>query len=181
MLWDEDTQKMMMTLWNDEGLSASDIASRLSKHFGKEMTRNSVVAKAWRLRANGVHMRGRGVLTAVPKKKKARGKLPRTLRKPVLKPPARTPLEMAMRIVPFKPKHDDTKPTVMSVGELEAHHCRWPVGDVGKEGFGFCGQDRFSPLPYCAHHARIGFQPPQPQSRMPNTAQKVGTNVLEDA
>ena len=39
--------------------------------------------------------------------------------------------------------------------ELEAHHCRWPVGEVGTDDFFFCGAEPLEGRSYCAaHHAR---------------------------
>lgn len=44
---------------------------------------------------------------------------------------------------------------VIGLLDLESHHCRWPVGDPGQPGFGFCGANRESPLtPYCCEHHR---------------------------
>lgn len=40
--------------------------------------------------------------------------------------------------------------------DLEPDHCRFPIGDPGESGFGFCGLERESELtPYCEHHHRI--------------------------
>ena len=39
--------------------------------------------------------------------------------------------------------------------DLEPHHCRWPIGDPGKPGFGFCGCERAPVGSYCETHAQI--------------------------
>lgn len=161
MLWDKDTQALMVEMWNNGGLTASDIARRL----GKGLTRNSVVAKAWRLRGSGVYIRARGFENNGAKKKKKQGKLPVTLLRRVRvapKPKPATQLEMAMRAVSFKPAQDDTKPAIRGVHELEAHHCRWPIGTPGEADFGFCGADRFMALSYCPKHCAMGYQAPSP-------------------
>lgn len=44
--------------------------------------------------------------------------------------------------------------------DLEPHHCRFPHGDPGEEGFGFCGSDKVDGSPYCAHHSRIAYRRP---------------------
>jgi len=39
--------------------------------------------------------------------------------------------------------------------ELEAHHCKYPIGDPRQSGFGFCGLERIPGSPYCMPHTRI--------------------------
>lgn len=53
------------------------------------------------------------------------------------------------------PLHE--RQTIISV---EAHQCKWPIGDPQDEGFHICGRDKTSGLPYCEHHARKAYQPP---------------------
>jgi GcrA cell cycle regulator len=45
-----------------------------------------------------------------------------------------------------------------SLLQLQNHHCRWPVGEVGSPDFFFCGSstaDLRKGRPYCAAHHRI--------------------------
>ena len=42
---------------------------------------------------------------------------------------------------------------------LEAHECRWPIGDPRQEGFHFCGAPKTLGRPYCAHHWEMSFVP----------------------
>ncbi|WP_334175797.1 GcrA family cell cycle regulator [Pseudoxanthobacter sp.] len=51
---------------------------------------------------------------------------------------------------------DDQRVTIMMLTEQS---CRWPIGDPGSEGFSFCGKRSETGIPYCAHHARIAYQP----------------------
>lgn len=45
---------------------------------------------------------------------------------------------------------------LIALRSLESRHCRWPIGDPGTPGFGFCGCDRESVSgPYCAEHHAI--------------------------
>jgi GcrA cell cycle regulator len=42
-----------------------------------------------------------------------------------------------------------------TIAELENHHCRWPIGTVGKADFFYCGHpsaDMAARIPYCQHH-----------------------------
>lgn len=40
-----------------------------------------------------------------------------------------------------------------ALADLEANECKFPVGDPGTSGFGFCASERVPGLPYCAGHA----------------------------
>jgi GcrA cell cycle regulator len=42
---------------------------------------------------------------------------------------------------------------VASVADLQSNQCRWPVGDPGAHGFGFCGAVASDGKPYCPDHA----------------------------
>lgn len=45
--------------------------------------------------------------------------------------------------------------TEVTFAQLEHHHCRWPLGEVGRVDFRFCGRTRHSSGPYCADHAAV--------------------------
>lgn len=57
---------------------------------------------------------------------------------------------------------DTPSPPEFRVGllDLEAQHCRWPIGDPRSEKFHFCGRDKVSGLPYCSGHAQIAYVSP---------------------
>jgi len=48
---------------------------------------------------------------------------------------------------------------------LTENSCRWPIGDPQTEEFHFCTRNKVPGLPYCEHHARRAYQPPQPRRR----------------
>lgn len=48
--------------------------------------------------------------------------------------------------------------------ELSDAVCRFPIGDVGEEGFFFCGGQTNDRPPYCAYHTRLCFTQPQPRT-----------------
>src|ERR1700737_2258139 len=50
-----------------------------------------------------------------------------------------------------------------SLLELTENTCRWPIGDPGNPDFFFSGGQTISSLPYCAYHARLAYQPPNPR------------------
>lgn len=43
--------------------------------------------------------------------------------------------------------------------DLRAHGCRWPLGEVGDEAFRYCGTERPALRPYCDTHHAIGHRP----------------------
>jgi GcrA cell cycle regulator len=46
--------------------------------------------------------------------------------------------------------------------ELTDFSCRFPIGDVGSDGFHFCGAheaDVYRGRPYCRAHANIAYGP----------------------
>lgn len=46
----------------------------------------------------------------------------------------------------------DPEATPVKNGELEYHHCKFPIGDPATTEFRFCGGKRRVPLPYCGKH-----------------------------
>jgi GcrA cell cycle regulator len=53
----------------------------------------------------------------------------------------------------------------VSILELTEATCRWPLGDPGKDGFGYCGSQTKNELPYCPYHARLAYQPASDRRR----------------
>lgn len=47
-------------------------------------------------------------------------------------------------------------PGAAAVMGLADASCRWPVGEVAEEGFGFCGAARCRGA-YCADHRRLAY------------------------
>ena len=47
----------------------------------------------------------------------------------------------------------------LSLMELTARTCKWPVGDPATEDFWFCGLPVQSGKPYCEAHVSVAFQP----------------------
>ena len=47
----------------------------------------------------------------------------------------------------------------VTILELGASMCRWPIGDPTSAEFRFCGCRATGTLPYCQEHARLAFQP----------------------
>ena len=52
--------------------------------------------------------------------------------------------------------HDRPPVDIMA---LTLDTCRWPIGDVGRPGFWFCGCRTAPNSPYCQGHTAVAFQP----------------------
>lgn len=111
-----------------EGKTAAEIAKELGG-----VTRNAVIGKAHRLKlSNRVSPIQQNKKPAAPK--------------PVLEKKIKRPLEQ------------DNNREKVSLVDLGANACRWPIGDPREENFGFCGDRKMSGLPYCGEHAKVAYQ-----------------------
>ncbi|MBB6308122.1 GcrA family cell cycle regulator [Xanthobacter tagetidis] len=165
MSWTDERVELLKKLWGD-GLSASQIAGELG-----EVTRNAVIGKVHRLGLSG---RAKTAPTAARPRKPMREAEPRRDERPqrpmthgntalapsleqmVQEAPAPAP-QSADNVVPM-----GQRCTIMNLTEST---CRWPMGEPGTDGFYFCGGKTKQGLPYCAHHARIAYQPVQDRRR----------------
>ncbi|MGQ3673524.1 GcrA family cell cycle regulator [Xanthobacter sp. TB0136] len=178
MSWTDERVELLKKLWS-EGLSASQIAGELG-----EVTRNAVIGKVHRLGLSGraksvsappARPRGKtrpeqAVEQELEQEQMEQQEQPVAPQRPVtqgnvaLAPVLEDMVEEApvARIV-----EDNVVPmgqgcTIMSLTE---YTCRWPIGEPGSESFHFCGARSTPGVPYCAHHARIAYQPVQDRRR----------------
>lgn len=147
------------------GHSSSRIAGIISADGGKPVTRNAVIGRVHRL---GLPLAGRwhDKPVRVPRKRtplrKAReshniaSNQTASLRSLYLVPDGYVPPAEELVI----PLHE--RKTVLTLAEQD---CRWPIGEPGHPDFHFCGKKKIPGLPYCEHHSRRAFQPPQARRR----------------
>ncbi len=142
--WSADHIADLTRLWS-EGHSASVIGKQLGR------TRNSVIGKVHRL-----DLATRLSTISARKERPPRG--PRAnngaFRKSRAKP---------LHIVRVKPPRPQEVPPpharMISLMELTALDCKWPIGHPKEPGFGFCGAWRFGNGVYCDHHTRMAYIP----------------------
>jgi GcrA cell cycle regulator len=48
---------------------------------------------------------------------------------------------------------------VMRLDRLGAGMCSWPLGETGRDGFHFCGEETLGSKPYCAKHCGLAYVP----------------------
>lgn len=161
MAWTDERVDMLKKLWS-EGLSASQIAGRLGG-----VTRNAVIGKVHRLGLSG------RATTSRMKTHRPRARIAGAQKRQVKSRFAQSgnPAVRALyhpEAEPFMPQAEELVIPLAerkSIQTLSESSCRWPIGDPQHSEFHFCGKGKVPGLPYCEHHARRAFQPPQPRRR----------------
>lgn len=94
----------------------------------------------------------RNSISGIVSRLRAAGRLPRHLPAPKRKAPTRG--QQARHVVVPKMTVPAAVAPIATVAlsELERGQCRWPHGDPGRPGFGFCGRPARAGLPYCDRH-----------------------------
>lgn len=155
MAWTDDRVEQLKKLWAD-GLSAAQIANKMGG-----VTRNAVIGKVHRLGLSG---------RATPAKPQRGCATNGAAKIPSV---GKTPKSVVDAVKPVIPEPEVIAPVVsadgagMNVATIKNNMCKWPIGDPAKDDFQFCGQNTLSGKSYCAHHARIAFQPPQRRAERP--------------
>lgn len=163
--WPDEDKETLEKLWY-EGLSAGEIAKRMPGR-----TRNAIIAKVHRLglkrnetlnRINRAKNGQNWHRISAERKAAAAGK-PKPQRRPPAARPM-TPLQALLStaaVIELPTVEELAIPPAerQTVVTLEAHHCRWPIGDPRHADFHFCGKNKVTGLPYCEFHARRAFQP----------------------
>ena len=136
--WPDERKAELRALWEAGELSASQIGVALG------MTKNAVLGQRLRM-------------GLVPRKKTPKAKQSRS--HPFM---ARVPVKFtAPSPLPLTSldKFNAALPRLGSILELTEDTCRWPVGNPGQPGFGFCCQPVDQVSPYCAGHHRFSVVP----------------------
>ncbi|MFM1814508.1 MAG: hypothetical protein RLZ98_1203 [Pseudomonadota bacterium] len=160
MTWTDERVELLKKLWSD-GLSASQIAGRLGG-----VTRNAVIGKVHRL-----GLSGRSQTTRQPSTRtRAHIRTVRRIQKPKYAPVGNQALRALLHpdAEPLGPQIEEIEIPIAerkSLQDLTESSCRWPIGDPQLEDFHFCNRSKVPGLPYCEHHARRAFQPPQQRRR----------------
>jgi GcrA cell cycle regulator len=144
MAWTEERKDALKKLWAD-GLSASQIGDELG------VTRNAVIGLVHRM---GLPKRRENVAPAknrVPSQRQ-RSARPRFNFVP---PKAYEPVDKRAVVAAIVPPVEPP----LSVFNLTAATCRWPVGDPQEPGFRFCGHPPGAGKPYCAAHCAMAYEP----------------------
>jgi GcrA cell cycle regulator len=142
MSWTDEQIDLLTNLWKS-GWSASQISRKLGG-----ASRNAVLGKIYRLRLAGEQQLGRAGGPSV--------RSPSGPRKP----------RMSMRAAVC----EEQTPGLANIVTLEAHMCRWPIGDPQDSSFTFCG--RSASGVYCGQHRAAAYTPQRRPAAAPNLARR---------
>jgi GcrA cell cycle regulator len=135
MPWTSEQDGLLRTILADGG-SYSDVAAAVGR------TRGAVTSRAEKLDVKSRQNRDdAGLVARIIASKRNRQ---RTLRSTQMAPHHYTPREVSV-----------APPKMLNLLELGNRTCRWPYGDPGEPGFGFCGHRTVSGKPYCRAHQSI--------------------------
>ena len=150
------------------GLTASQTAAEINREFRCDISRNSVISKIHRLGLAGRdgwashENQKRSIIKKRQKRERDRRVKQRQLK--TMQTNARRDALRALYLVPdpIGPVEEIEIPIHerKTLQQLEKDDCRWPIGDVGTPEFHFCNRKKVAGLPYCEHHSRRAFQPP---------------------
>lgn len=145
--WTPGTIDSLMDLV-ERGYSSSTIAAALSKEYRAPVSRSAVIGKLHRS----------GIALGAPRRPAAE---PKSAMRPTIKFRKPRAVKAPPPLAPSAAAVEPTlKATPVTFAELEPHHCRWPLGDVGNPDFRFCGARRALGRPYCdEHHAKAWRRP----------------------
>lgn len=146
----EEVERELRALWED-GKTASQCASALSRKFDVFLSRNAIIGKVHRL---GLRRRRPSVPRA-PRVQPASAEVPRTLRRVVNCDGRFHVVEMQEPSLPELPAAKIPPDQRKGLMELTNSTCRWPYGEPGTPDFFFCGAeeaDNAAGRPYCRFH-----------------------------
>ena len=131
------------------GMTCSQIAAAIG------VSRNAVIGKIHRLGLSSGRPAGAGSrANCPPRARHPRGPTQRRLLRLAF---ARAPLDEILSGVVVISTHP------CSLIDIDAHQCRWPIGDPASTNFLFCGNDAIAGFTYCLGHARIAYRAPAPR------------------
>lgn len=143
--WDDDMVATLKRLYAD-GLSARQIAAAIGG-----LSRSAVIGKAHRLGISSPESQSQ-IMKRTRRKKRAMVPQARRRTKRII------PFEPLLEPLPL-PQADDV--ARKGFADLDERDCRFPVGDPGQPGFGFCACPKVPGTSYCAGHLMRAFQIPR--------------------
>lgn len=168
MGWTKEREELAARLWS-EGSSGSEIADQL----GEGLTRSAVIGKMSRM---GIKSGATMSMDAKAEKRAAAIRARREAAEATRKAGEEAlALELARMAPPSPPEpiHALLEPIVaplaatgqgrrVTVLDLTARTCRWPMGDPWSDDFTFCGaagadMNCAPPRPYCDCHAQLAY------------------------
>lgn len=158
--WTDERIAQLRELFG-QGLSAGEIAERLL------LSRNAVIGKLNRLQLLGAGKRKQGGSAAAKSKPGTVGSMAFGVIHGIKAKQKRAAAGPVLEIEPDPIAHQDAVVPMdqrLSLLELNATTCHWPIGNPQDPEFFFCGGKALAGLPYCAGHSRLAYRPRPPRS-----------------
>jgi GcrA cell cycle regulator len=147
--WTPAKIEELTRLWA-QGWSCSQIANRMGG-----LTRNAVIGKVHRLK----------LASRVPRPRNSNNQLkPKPVKN--LDGKVRAPVKLRDKPLPLPAERAPIRQPV-SLLDLEHGMCRFPFGEVGQPGFGFCADRSVPGTSYCDEHLKVCCRPFVPRQRKP--------------
>jgi GcrA cell cycle regulator len=138
--WPKEQTEALVELFN-LGHTFSEITKRINRIFGVNISRSACLGKIKRLGIN------RNVSPGANSPLKTLAELQRKSRR------CETIEKNASSEMPqSRPLSRAASDAVFA---LKPNSCRYPIGDVGHEGFRFCGEPKQDASSYCAEHHKL--------------------------
>lgn len=138
IVWNAEAERIIRARWGT-GCSIAGIAREVRERAALQVSEKTVSSKA--------HAMG------LPRN-------PRPYSAPRVRstPPPRVRLPTMHEVgMPSAPEA-----SMISTLDLKANHCRFPIGDPRKPGFGYCGATKWDhSRSYCEFHHRLCWRPPE--------------------
>jgi GcrA cell cycle regulator len=159
-VWNADLLAQLKSLWEKNDSSATEIAANMNNALGTEFSRSAILSKVRNLGLVGRRAAYQPVADSEKRSRdnarkrqwyaKNRGTVIERNRKYYERAKTRA----------VAPKVEDfaiPTPQRKTLMQLEAHDCRWPVGEPKSDLFFFCGAVAEDDRPYCPAHCRRAF------------------------
>lgn len=158
MTWDAQKAALARRMYEDQGLSARKIAAKIGG-----VTRNAVIGMAYRndwrkgiaisekprSTAMSNPLGAGGTTRAIKKRVETYGGGPQIIANATAPRIGHDPLAKVNKGAVAK---------IRCITELTPNTCKWPIGEVGREDFGYCGDQPDRGCAYCSHHASIAYE-----------------------
>jgi len=151
-MWTRERIAHLIRLQGD-GLSAASISHALGnddKTGQPIFSRNAVLGKLFRLGLSNLDA------PKTPRKKPVRKPVPAGVKTKGASP--QNASDKSLAIVPVIPAKRAANGKLLNVLSLTKVNCRWPIGNPGEEGFGFCGHHCAADKSYCDEHSAIAYK-----------------------
>lgn len=158
--WTDERVETLKSLWG-QGLSATQVADRLGG-----TTKNAVLGKLDRLGLHRSKESASAARSRSGKKQTDRMREGRAKARQAIGVRATTEADVVQArnnydaaLARMEAANDVAR---KSLEDLDFGDCRWPVGDPGTRGFGFCAAPKLHGLPYCGRHAARAYRHEMP-------------------